>query len=275
VGRNYLTTDDGVTWTPRDAPAEETPLFSNLASVGGVSYALADTITRSACSGCYSALYRSKDGMRTWTRIDADIFLIRGAYTERYVSWFWLGSSGELLAQVQHNNPGSTYELWRSDDQGAHWSQIGMGRNGMADPGWIDPGGIIVADGQNQRFWRACAAYQKSGDRTHPPVQQISCTLDGGATWLDTGGDNSYHVEAFAQARDGALLAVTPNPFHDESPTKLLRVTPGQSVWESLGPLPVRDATPAPYAAAGTLWLLKRPSNYGEAVTTVYTATYP
>jgi photosystem II stability/assembly factor-like uncharacterized protein len=213
--------------------------------------------------------------MRTWTRIDADIFLIRGAYTERYVSWFWLGSSGELLAQVQHNNPGSTYELWRSDDQGAHWSQIGMGRNGMADPGWIDPGGIIVADGQNQRFWRACAAYQKSGDRTHPPVQQISCTLDGGATWLDTGGDNSYHVEAFAQARDGALLAVTPNPFHDESPTKLLRVTPGQSVWESLGPLPVRDATPAPYAAAGTLWLLKRPSNYGEAVTTVYTATYP
>ncbi len=40
--RTYLTTDGGVTWTPRDAPAEETPMFSNLASVGGVSYALAD-----------------------------------------------------------------------------------------------------------------------------------------------------------------------------------------------------------------------------------------
>ena len=207
--------------------------------------------------------------MRTWIRIDAGVFVQKGGRTERDINRFWLASSGELLAEVNNHTSAPFYELWRSDDQGAHWSQIGMGYSGTADPGGIDPGGVIVADGQNQRFWRACAAYQKSCDRTHPSVQQISCTLDGGATWLDTGGDNSYHVEAFAQASDGALLAVTPNPFHGESPTKLLRVTPGQSAWESLGALPVRDATLAPFAAAGTLWLLN------DTLTTIYTATYP
>jgi photosystem II stability/assembly factor-like uncharacterized protein len=273
-GRIYLTTDGGVTWTPRDAPAEETPLVSNLATVGGVSYTLAGTLPRSACNSCYQALYMSKDGMRTWRRIDAGIFIQKGGRSERFVERFWLGSSGELLAAVNKYTAG-THELWRSADQGAQWSQIGMGRSGMVDPGGIYPGGIIVADGQNQRFWRACAAYQKFGDRTHPPVQQISCTLDGGATWLDTGGDNSYHVEAFAQARDGALLAVTPNPTHEKPPATLLRVTPGQSAWESLGALPVRDAPQAPQAAAGTLWLLKPPANDSDALTTVYTATYP
>jgi photosystem II stability/assembly factor-like uncharacterized protein len=266
-GRIYLTTDGGVTWTLRDAPAEETPLFSSLATLGGVSYTLAGTLPRSHDISGYDALFMSKDGMRTWRRIDAGVFAQKGGRTERFIERFWLGSSGELLAVVNKPTAG-TYELWRSDDQGAHWNQIGMGHSGTADPGGIEPGGVIVADGQNQRFWRACAAYQKSGDRTHPPVQQISCTVDGGATWLDTGGDNSYHVGAFAQARDGALLAVTPNPFHDESPTKLLRVTPGQSAWESLGALPVRNATQAPLAAAGTLWLLN------DALTTIYTATY-
>ena len=82
-------------------------------------------------------------------------------------------------------------------------------------------------------------------------------------------------MEAFAQARDGALLAVTPNPTHEKPPSTLLRVTPGQSAWESLGALPVRDAPQAPQVAAGTLWLLKPPVNDGDALTTVYTATYP
>jgi hypothetical protein len=264
-----------VTWIPRDAPTEETPIFSNLASVGGVSYALAGTVPRSHDISGYAALFMSKDGMRTWTRIDAGIFAQKGGRTERDISRFWLGSRGELLAEVNNSIAAPGYELWRSGDQGAHWSQIGMGRSGMVDPAGIDPGGIIVADGQTQGYWRACAVYETSGDYTHPPVQRISCTLDGGATWLDTGGDNSYHVEAFAQASDGALLAVTPNPFRGEDATKLLRVAPGQSAWESLGALPVRGTPLAPQAAAGRLWLLKLPTNASDTLTTVYTTTYP
>ena len=64
-------------------------------------------------------------------------------------------------------------------------------------------------------------------------------------------------------------MAVTPNPAHDESPTKLLRVTPGQRAWESLGALPFKDAPQAPFVAAGTVWLLN------DALTMIYTATYP
>jgi hypothetical protein len=143
--RIYLTTDGGATWTSRDAPSVATPLFSELATLGGVSYALARTRPHSHCADCYSALFVSKEGMRTWTRIDADIFLMSGLYSERFISGFWPGSSGELLAQATNNSGATTYDLWRSYDQGAHWSQIGMGRSGTVYP-------LIVADGQSQRF---------------------------------------------------------------------------------------------------------------------------
>jgi hypothetical protein len=174
-----------------------------------------------------------------------------------------------LLAQVANNVGATTFELWRSGDQGAHWSQIGMGRSGTVYP-------LVVGDGQTQRIWRACAAYQTLGDYTHPPIQRISCTLDGGKTWMDTGGDNSYHINLFAQATDGALLAVTPNPVRGENATKLLRIAPGQSAWESLGALsPAGGDLRASGAGAQALWSVMRPANYGQPLTTIYTATYP
>ncbi len=196
------------------------------------------------------------------------IFLMNGYNSERFISGFWPGSSGELLAQVTTNMAATSFELWRSGDQGAHWSQIGMGRSGTVYP-------LIVADGQTQHFWRACAAYQTFGDYTHPPVQQISCTVDGGKTWLATGGDNSYHINIFAQAIDGALLAVTPNPFRGEGATKLLRITPGQSRWESLGALsPAGGDVRTAGAGPEVLWSVMRPDNYGQPLTTIYTTTY-
>jgi photosystem II stability/assembly factor-like uncharacterized protein len=272
--RIYLTTDGGVTWTPRDAPAEETPLFSTLASLGGVSYILAGTIPHSACSACYSALYRSKDGMRTWTRIDADIFLMSGSYSERYVSRFWLGLAGELLAYVTNNGPTVGSELWRSSDQGKHWSLLGNTGNANF------PNDFVVQGNQGTHFWRACAQNETAGDYTHPPTQRISCTLDGGATWLDTGGDNTYDMDVFAQATDGAVLAVTPSPVHGKVGRTITRTIPGRSTWESLGspPSSVPIGQTPKYVAVGetgVLWLMKQPASYGEPLTTIYTATYP
>lgn len=267
--RTYLTADGGATWAPRDPPAEATPKFVGLATLGGVSYALADTRSHSHCSDCYSALFMSKDGMRTWTRIDGNIFLKNGDRSERYIAGFWPGSSGELLAQVINNMAVTTYELWRSGDQGAHWTQIGMAHSGTVYP-------LVVGDGQNQRFWRACAAYQTLGDYTHPPVQQISCTTDGGATWLDTSGANSFGIRIFAQATDGALLAVTPNTYSGAPATMLLRITPGRSRWELLGALsPAGGDVRTAGAGPEVLWSVMRPDNYGQPLTTVYTTTYP
>lgn len=228
--RIYLTTDGGATWVTRGSPAEATPLFYELATQNGVSYAVVGIRPHSSCSDCYEALYQSKDGMLTWSRIDADIFLLSGFRSVRFVSGFWLGASGELLAQVTNNSAATTYDLWRSGDQGAHWTQINMGRTGIVDT-------IAVGDGQGQRFWRACAAHQTLGDYTHPPVQQIACTLDGGKTWIDTGGDNSFGIRIVAQMADGALLAFTPYSYSGARATKLLRIAPGQSAWESLGAL--------------------------------------
>ena len=123
---------------------------------------------------------------------------------------------------------------------------------------------------------RACAAYQTLGDYTHPPVQQISCTTDGGATWLDTGGANSFGIRIFAQATDGALLAVTPNTYSGAPATKLLRITPGQSRWESLGALsPAGGDARTAGEGPEVLWSVMRPDIYGQPLTTVYTATYP
>ena len=204
------------------------------------------------------------DAHRRW-----DIFSRMAIAPNVTISGFWPGSSGELLAQVINNMAATTYELWRSGDQGAHWSQIGMARSGTVYP-------LVVADGQNQRFWRACAAYQTLGDYTHPPVQQISCTVDGGKTWLDTGGANSFGIRIFAQATDGALLAVTPNTYSGAPATKLLRITPGQSRWESLGALsPAGGDVRTAGAGPEVLWSVMRPDNYGQPLTTVYTTTYP
>jgi hypothetical protein len=196
--------------------------------------------------------------MLTWSRIDAGIFVKNGYASERYAARFWLGSTGELLAEVPNNSAATTYELWRSGDQGAHWTQIALGKSGRI----ID---FVVPENQGPRFWRACAIYEAFGDYTHPPVQQISCTLDGGATWLDTGGENNYHMDVFAQASDGAVLAVTPSPFHGEVARTLVRVAPGQSAWESLGALPLSGA-PQYIAGGGTavLWFAGS-----------YSATYP
>ncbi len=71
--RTYQTADGGATWVPRAAPSEATPNFAGLATLDDVSYALAYTRGHSHCSDCYSALFMSKDGMRTWTRIDGNL----------------------------------------------------------------------------------------------------------------------------------------------------------------------------------------------------------
>jgi hypothetical protein len=251
----YRTADGGATWTPIDIPADNTPLIAEVATQGGVTYALAATLSHSRCGDCYASLSISQDGMLTWNRIDAGVF---GYDTKRFIARFWIGATGELLAQITNNAGVTTDELWRSGDQGAHWTQIALGKSGRV----ID---FIVAEDQGPQFWRACAIYEALGDYTHPPVQQISCTLDGGATWLDTGGENNYHMDVFAQASDGAVLAVTPSPFHGEVAKTLVRVAPGQSAWESLGALPLSGA-PQYVASDGTaaLWFAGS-----------YTATYP
>ncbi len=107
---------------------------------------------------------------------------MNGYNSERFISGFWPGSSGELLAQVTTNMAATSFELWRSGDQGAHWSQIGMGRSGTVYP-------LIVADGQTQHFWRLA-----------PPIKRSATT--------PTRQSNRSPVPLMA-ARHGSQLVVT------------------------------------------------------------------
>ena len=72
VLNNYLTRDAGASWALLAAPSPDTPFYRQLKTQQGVTYAAAATPPRSRCD-CFSALYMSKDGMRTWSRIDAGI----------------------------------------------------------------------------------------------------------------------------------------------------------------------------------------------------------
>jgi len=259
--RTYLTSNGGAMWVTRGSPSDVTPIFTSLATLDGVSYALAHTRPHSSCGDCYSALFMSKDHMLTWTRIDSGLFLQQSGRTTRDVERFWLGSSGELLAEGTSNRAGATLEFWRSSDQGAHWIPIEFGKTGVVT-------NFIVAGKQDPHFWRMCAIYRADSFAVAQPTQQISCTVDEGKTWLDTGGENSVETNPFAQASDGAVLAERKNGA-------LLRVTPGHSAWESLGALPV-NGTPRYISGngAGVLWLTEQPSDSNTPPATVYTASY-
>lgn len=269
--QTYLTEDGGATWAPLAPPSADTPIFTALATQGGVTYTIAETPPASACFTCYRALYRSTDGMKTWARADSGLFAQEagGGSVDRDIYTLQVGAGGALLATAQVNGYAYQEQLWHSDDGGAHWSQLG------GDTMPLALNFLVVPAGQGSRFWRACTADQFLGDNSHPPMQRLTCTVDGGQSWHVTGGDNSYFDDIFAQASDGAVLAVTPSPAHGEDATTVVRVTPGKSTWQSLGPLPVGGTPQYVAGGAGVLWLLRLPANYGDSLATVYTATYP
>lgn len=265
---NYFSVNGGVTWTPLMSPSRKTPLFEELVSQGSVTYALVETPPQSMCE-CYEALYRSADAMRTWSRADTGLSVGNAG---RFIMNLQIASSVELLATVKDNlTDGTQYGLWRSIDSGANWSPFGTSANGI-----VANQSVTSAGNQEPRFWRACGVSYTIGTREHPQTQQIKCTLNGGKTWLATGGADTSRYFVLMQATDGALLAFTPAPIENAATRTLVRISPGKQTWQSLGALPT-DSAPsyAPGNGTGVLWLVKHPPNYGDPLTTVYTATYP
>ncbi len=262
---NYLTRDAGSTWTPLAAPADETPLFGVLKTKGNVTYATAATLPHSHCGYCYTALYASKDDLRTWTRIDAGIQAVGRSAVQ-----FWVNSAGDIMAETT-NNITRQDELWLTPNQGVHWKA------------WSDAqaDSFIVPAAQNQRFWWACGVISGVSSADPPDLPGLICTVDGGTTWTPAGGSVGTfgHLEPTAQfmAPDGAALRAAYASSSTGAVTgELQRAISGKQGWESLGALPASGAIAlAAGGQTGVLWVLKPPANYGDALTTVYTATYP
>ncbi|HEV8192282.1 MAG TPA: hypothetical protein VGP82_12510 [Ktedonobacterales bacterium] len=139
-------------------------------------------------------------------RADGGLFVQQAGDTVRDIATLEADSDGSLLATTRNNGGPYEEQLWRSTDRGMRWSQLGGATMPLAS------NFLGVPAGQATRFWRTCTADQFLGDNTAALAQRIFCTLDGGQTWYQTGGANSFHDDVFAQASDGAMLAVTPSP---------------------------------------------------------------
>ena len=236
VLNNYLTRDAGASWSLLAVPSPDTPFYRQLRTQQGVTYAAAATPPHSRCD-CFSALYMSKDGMRTWSRIDAGI---QAAGRSSYVYWF--NDGGDILAGTTNHYSGQD-ELWLTSDQGAHWKPWSA----------MQADYFLVPQGQGQRFWRACAVYSSASSLDPPNLPGLVCTLDGGATWTPSGGVRGTSVKLEAPAgimtTDGAALRVV----NASSPNQLQRATPGRQGWEPLGALPASEDEPD-YGANLTMW---------------------
>ncbi len=261
---NYLTLDGGATWQAVSGPL---PHFRQLATYGGVSYSLTATPPHSACFDCTDALAVSRDGLRTWTRIDQAITSAR-----RFVERFWLEpASGALLVETS-NHYVFQNELWLTTDGGAHWTRT---RNPVVDSYFVRP----LLPGVP---WYACGNHSSTSS-DHPTYPSLlECSRDGGRTWSQTGGPYVNPGLAFpiAIAVDGSILAQWSLSSSSGAAGRfeLRRLAPAAtgwgSTWEPLGPLPALGSLT--YAASsGVLWLNPADTGNGAAQRTLYTAAYP
>jgi hypothetical protein len=262
--QSYVSVDGGATFAKLAAPANDTPLYTALATHSNTTYALA----RGTCTLCKQALYRSADGMKTWARADTGVFEENNGRATRSIFAFWTATSGDLLATVAS---GLSSELWRSTDGGDHWNAFAQTWGSVTGSGSISNMGIVAAGGQ-AAFWRACVSNSKVLSKTKDDTNEysvkhtmeVTCTVDGGRTWLTTGSrEANVDTQILAQAPDGAVLATTNSA--------LVRIAPGQQQWDSLGSAPgIFTFTYALSAdgKSGVFW-----SNLTSEG--IYTATYP
>ncbi len=262
---SYVTLDGGATWQAVSGPL---PHFHQLATYGGVSYSLTATPPHSACFDCTDALAVSRDGLRTWTRIDHAI-----TAAGRFASRFWLEpASGALLVETS-NHYVLQNELWLTTDSGAHWSRT---PNPVVDSYFVRP----LLSGVP---WSACGNHSgtSSDHPTYPSL--LECSRDGGRTWRQTGGPYVNPGLAFpiVVAVDGSILAQWYVPGASPgAPARfeLRRLPPAGAgwgaSWEPLGPVPALGSLT--YAAgSGVLWLSATNTGNGSPQGALYTAMYP
>lgn len=222
---SYLTNDYGLHWTPLTFPRPA--IIYQLATQGATTYAIlrGDTSDELAVSA---------DGLRTWKRVDTGITpgLLQA-------SAFWLNpTSGALLVWWSG--------LWESADGGAHWTQLQVPGGALADPS----ANVVVRQPVAGEPWQLCVATNNTLDRSDPQPNKLTCSKDGGVTWVQRPGLNITFangakgsfvapVSVFAIADDGAVLAEEIGL----SGQVLYRLPAGGQQWQSLGQAPSTSAS--------------------------------
>jgi len=255
IGVELATFDAGRSW--RQIGLDQGSYqFVQLASVGGVTYALRSPSTESLHPPYH--IWASTDQMRTWRRVDTSV--------AENVRRFWLDpQSGEMLAQSGDANGDWQVlgHLYISRDRGATWTQL-------------NPPAFAFAWAQRMTgsgTWRICTAilnYMGNGGET------LNCSDDGGTTWMSRPPLRPSTPPGtfgfwFGLADDGSFLGILPTatgPDGLASTFALYRLGPGSSgQWESLGELPGPGVSYASSPGTGVLW---SPGGQGA-----FTADYP
>jgi hypothetical protein len=243
-----ITFNGGVNWQqPTNDPASGA---GGSATSGGTTYAV-------RC--CYAGpssneqLLVSRDGMRSWTPVDAAIVTA----SEGVQAFSYRPDTGELLAQVYNVNTldGS---LWESGDGGAHWSELPIPAINYYDV-------YVTQQPVHGQSWHLCVETYKNvpGAGAYPgPPTGIVCSEDGGHHWtsrpLPAATGTGFTLLGITN--NGDLLAESGGSGAD----RLYRLPAGSDQWQNFDTPPGTNVstTFVPSPSAGVLWAVPVPPSF-------------
>ena len=256
--RGFVSFDSGATWQPQQAQVR------GILDTGGGIVAQGDALyAQNVCNDATCVhLLRSADGGRTWRAVDSGLVT-----DQRHLCDFTATASGQTVyadtALTDCTQPPSGKTLWRSDDAGAHWRELGpLLPKPMSESFYtIGNGTLLTAPGTahpallylNEPYSGAAGlTFYYSTDfgatwQTTPPLaSQPDAAPDAPQT--DTGSAGTTHlISSFgigqaAVLSDGSLLYVQDNPRGGRMTAYLW--TPGAKAWRALPQLPAQVAGP-------------------------------
>jgi photosystem II stability/assembly factor-like uncharacterized protein len=202
----YRTTDGGRTWQRTLFVDEQTGAVDIAQDPANpdVLYASTWTVRQwpwlsyfTPAEGAGSALWRSRDAGRTWSKIGGDGWP-SGAIGRIGIAAAHVGTATRLYATVTKSGAGAGF--YRSDDDGAHWRKV-------SDAGWV-----------TTWYVSRITVSPTNPDLVYTPGQSIHESRDGGRTWTvfrgAPGGDDFHDLwidptdpqRMFAVADQGAIV---------------------------------------------------------------------
>ena len=258
--RGFVSFDGGATWQPQQAPVR------GILDTGGGIVAQGDALyAQNVCNGAACVrLLRSADGGRTWRAVDSGLVT-----DQRHLCDFTATTSGQTVyantSPTDCAQPPGSKTLWRSDDAGAHWRELGpllpkpmseqvyVVGNGtlLTAPGTAHPGLLYLNEPYSSdaglTFYYS-TDFGATWQPTPPLASQPDAAPDVAAP--ATGQSNTTHLRSplsfgigqAAVLSDGSLLYVQDNPRGGRMTAYLW--APGAKAWRALPQLPAQVAGP-------------------------------
>jgi photosystem II stability/assembly factor-like uncharacterized protein len=243
-----VTFDGGVTW--QQPAGDSSSGIEGFATSGRTIYAV-----RCCASDPSSGLRLmvSRDGMRTWTPVDAAIV----AAGQGVSTFFYRPDTGELLAMAYGVN-NLDQSLWESSDGGAHWSELPSPATGFFDT-------YVAQQPTPGQPWHLCAETfnpAHSASANQGPPTGIVCSDDGGHHWASRPlpEPSPAGLKLLGITKGGDLLAESGGSGAD----RLYRLPAGSDQWQMFDTPPGAGVSTIFVSSpgAGALWAVPVPPSF-------------